>query len=146
MTNRQKKREEIKKAIAEKYKTPSEIKSYKKYSKAFDAAKAKGYEFKEGATEKYSKEEFRAISDLYSLKAAGLAEVYAAEEAILDEQFQTSSDSISQAVMLWKTWDELVAEEPRMTNSLFRSNESYYFRRLRDMYADDASYDLAMSY
>lgn len=146
MSKRQQKREEIKKAIAERYKTPSEIKSYKRYSKAFDAAKAKGYKFKEGATEKYSKEEFRAISDLYSIKAAGLAEVYAAEDAILDEQLKTSGDSISQAVMLWYTWEELVAEEPRMTDSLFRSNESYYFRRLRDMYGDDASYDLAMSY
>ena len=146
MTKRQQKREAIKQTIAERYKKEAETQTYKTYSSNFDAAKKKGYLFKEGAADKYTKEEFTAAAKMFAAMAPGLADTYASEDIILEEQFRTSNDSISQAVMLWYTWDELVAEEPQMDTSMFRSNESYFFRRLRSMYGDDASYDLAMSY
>lgn len=146
MTNRQKKREAIKQAIAEKYKKEAETQAYKTYSRKFDEAKRKGYLFKEGALDKYTKEQFKATANMFSTMAPGLAAVLAAEDVILEEQLQTSKDSIDQAVMLWHSWDELVAEEPHMDYTMFRGNETYYFRRLRSMYGDDAAYDLAMSY
>lgn len=146
MTKRQQKREAIKQSIAEKYKKEAETQTYKTYSRNFDAAKKKGYLFKEGAADKYTKEEFKATADMFAAMAPGLAEMYAAEDVVLEEQFQTSNDSIDQAVMLWHTWEELVDEEPQMNAAKFRGNESYFFRRLRSMYGDDASYDLAMSY
>lgn len=147
MTREQKRRDKQRKKLAEKRRLEAKKRDpYFAYESAFKAAKAKGYEFKEGAGEKYTREQFEAIADLYSVKAAGLVDVYAAEEAILDEQLKTSSDSISQAVMLWNTWGTLVAMEPEMTVSKFRSNESEYFRLLRNMYPDNKSYDEAMSY
>jgi hypothetical protein len=146
MTNRQKKREEIRKAIAAKYAAPSVVKTYKNYSRAFDMAKAKGWEFKEGAQEKYTKEEFEGTAALYATKAPGLVDVIAAENAVLEEQFRTSTTSIDQAVMLWKQHPELIAEYGEITREEFRANESFYFRELRSQYDDDASYDLAMSY
>lgn len=146
MTNRQKKREEIRKAIAAKYASPSELKTYKKYSKAFESAKAKGWAFKEGAKDKYTKEEFEGTAALYAMKAPGLVDVIAAENAVLEEQFATSTTSIDQAVMLWNEHPELIEEYGVMTREQFRSNESFYFRELRNQYDDDASYDLAMSY
>jgi hypothetical protein len=146
MTNRQKKREEIRKAIAAKYAAPSEVKTYKKYSRAFDLAKAKNYAFKEGAQEKYTKEEFEGIAALYAMKAPGLVDVIASENAVLEEQLATPTTSIDQAVMLWNQHPELIAEYGAATREEFRANESFYFRELRNQYDDDASYDLAMSY
>lgn len=147
MTKRQQKREAIKQTIAEKYRKMAEDQTYKNYSRSFDEAKKKGYVFKEGAIDKYTKEEFKATAETFAALAPGLANIYNAEDVVLEEQLQTSNDSIDQAVMIWNTWNELVAEEPNMDAATFRSNESYFFRRLRSMYnGDDAAYDLAMSY
>lgn len=147
MTNRQKKREEIKKAIATKYKNPNEMKTYRKYSQQFDNAKKKGYEFKEGAMDKLTKEEFDALVSLYETKAAGLVDEIPADIAIMEEHYQTSSDSIDQAISLWNNdWPELVKDYGVMTRERFREDEKFYFKELRAMYDDDAAYDLAMSY
>lgn len=149
MTNRERMRKEkLRKKVAEKHRLEALKKDpYLAYSYKFDVAKNKGWEFKEGALDKYSREEFGGFAALYALKAAALMEEIPAEEAILDEQLATSSTSIDQAVYLWnKDHPDLVEEHGYMTREKFRGNESFYFQELRSKYDDDAAYDLAMSY
>lgn len=117
---------------------------YQEYYDKMTEAKRKGWQFREDADIIFDKKEFKRMMKTYEGAAKEIGRGIV--EVVFGEQLATNNESIAQAVMLWHTWPDLVAEDPNMTEEKFRGDEKEYFRRLREKYDDDVSYDLAMSY
>ena len=117
---------------------------YAKYSAKIEEAKKKGWKFKEGADTLLSAKDYAGMATVFGPLANEFG--MPVSQVVFEEQLATGTDSIYQAIMLWNSWPDLVMEEPEMTYEKFRAAESYYFKRLRDQYPDDETYDLAMSY